>query len=329
MSESEAIANADQFAESVMAGRSRGNMPTIFDSKNPLVKTLTAFQLEVANQYGYMFKDMPQDMKNESVGKLVKGYATMFLGAYAYNALYSALTGRDAAFDPIGIIEELLRDLGLFGEDEEEEPVDAAWNLFENVVQEVPFVGGLLGGGRVPIASALPYSGDLEQLKSGVEKLLEGDLSEVTSEWLKPVYYLALPMAGGQIKKTAQGLQMFSDDHPVAGSYTKSGNLRFPVEDTIGNRAKAAIFGQYANKNAREYFDNNLSPLKEKQIQELIEVDLPISEYWAYRKGLAQQKTVPEKLDYIASLDLPIAKKNILANNAVTRKNPINMADYE
>lgn len=330
MSENEAITNADQFAESVMAGRSRGNMPTIFDSKNPLVKTLTAFQLEVANQYGYMFKDMPQDMKNESVGKLVKGYATMFLGAYAYNALYSSLTGRDAAFDPIGIIEELLRDLGLFGEDEEEEPVDAVMNLAENVLEEVPFVGGLMGGGRIPISSAIPYDGNVTDFIEGASKLvLEGDTSDLTTEWLKPVYYMALPMGGGQIKKSVQGLQMFSDKHPVAGSYTSSGNLRFPVEDTFANRVKAAMFGQYANKNAREYFDSGFAPLKEKQIKEFAAVDMPISEYWEYRKGLAQQKTVDEKLDYIAGLDLPIAKKNILANNAVTRKTPIDMADYK
>lgn len=329
MSENEAITNADQFAESVMAGRSRGNMPTIFNSKNPLVKTLTAFQLEVANQYGYMFKDMPQEMKDEATGKLVKGYVTMFLGAYAYNALYSSLTGREAALDPIGIIEDLLRDLGLFDEDEEEEPSEAAWNLVENVVQEVPFVGGLLGGGRIPIASALPYDGDLERLKTGVDKLIEGDTSEVTSEWLKPLYYMALPMGGGQIKKSVQGLQMFSDKHPVAGSYTSSGNLRFPVEDTIGNRVKAAIFGQYASKEAREYFDSGFAPLKEKQIKEFAAVDMPISEYWEYRKGLAKQETVDEKLAYIDSLDLPISKKNILANNAVKRKNPIDMADYK
>jgi hypothetical protein len=83
MSEMEAIQNADQFAESVIAGRSRGNMPTIFDSKSPVAKLFTAFQLEVNNQYGYMFKDMPQDMKNESALKLAKGYATMFMGADA------------------------------------------------------------------------------------------------------------------------------------------------------------------------------------------------------------------------------------------------------
>ena len=108
MTEVEAIRNADLFAEGLMAGRSRGNMPTIFESKNLLTRMATAFQLEVANQYGYMFKDMPQDMKDAGIGKMLKGYATMFLGAYAYNALFSKLTGRNSAFDPNRILQELL-----------------------------------------------------------------------------------------------------------------------------------------------------------------------------------------------------------------------------
>jgi hypothetical protein len=330
MSENEAIRNADQFAESVMAGRSRGNQPTIFDSKNPLVKTLTAFQLEVANQYGYMFKDMPQDMKSKSMAKLVSGYAKMFIGAYAYNALYSSLTGRDSAFDPIGIIEELLRDMGLFGEDDEEEPTDIVMNLANNILDEVPFVGGLMGGGRVPISSAIPYDGNVVDIVEGASKLLlEGDTSDLTSEWLKPFWYVAMPMGGGQIKKSIQGLSMFSDDHPVAGSYTNSGNLRFPVEDTLLNRVQAGLFGQYASKNARDYFDNGRSPMKEKQIQEFIDVEMPIRDYWEYRDGLKEQDTLEEKFDYIADLDLPVEKKNILINNIVDRKEAVDMTGYE
>ena len=329
MSESEAIQNADQFAENVLAGRSRGNQPTIFDSKNPLVKTLTAFQLEVANQYGYMLKDMPQDMRNDTNAKLVKGYVTMFLGAYAYNALFSSLTGRDAAFDPIGIIEDLLRDI--FGDDEEEkEPTDIVMGFAENIMQDIPFVGGLMGGGRVPISSAMPYDGNVMDILEGGGKLLfEGDTSDLTSEWLKPVYYLALPVGGGQIKKTVQGLSMFSDDHPIAGSYTKGGDLRFPVDDTIGSRVKAAMFGQWSSKNARDYFDNNRAPLKEKQIQEFIDVDIPIRDYWEYREGLSGLDKLSEKADYIAGLDLPISKKNLLINNIADRKEDINLEGYE
>lgn len=332
MSENAAIKNADQFAENVLAGRSRGNNPTIFDSKNPLAKTLTVFQLEVNNQYGYMFKDMPQDLAKESKAKLVKGYVTMFVGAYAYNALYSSLVGRDAAFDPIGIIEDLMRDLGFGGDEEEEEeiaPIDAVLNLTNNIFEELPFVGGLLGGGRIPLSSALPYGGVTEAIEGTLQDLSEGNTETLTKEWLNPVLYLALPMGGGQIKKTAQGLKMFDDDLPIAGSYTDSGNLRFPVEDTPKNKIQAALFGQYANENAKMYFDNDIAPLKEKQIQEYIDVDLPIADYWKYREGLKGLETLNEKGDYIGDLDLPISKKNILINNIADRNKPIDYTDFD
>jgi hypothetical protein len=324
MSENAAIKNADEYAAGLMADRSRGNMPTLFEAKNPAAKLVTAFQLEVANQYAYMLKDMPQNMKEETTGKLVKGYLSMFIGAYAYNALYSTLVGRDAAFDPIKILSELLQDIF----DEEEEPTDVAMNFVENVLEETPFVGGLLGGGRIPIASALPFDGNFMDTIEGIGKLAEFDFSDVTTEWMNPVYYLLLPTGGGQLRKTNQGLSMFDDDLPIAGSYTKSGNLRFTVDETPANVLQAALFGQYASKNARQYFDENRAPLSEKQIQELKDVDIPIADYWKYRDGLKDLKKLNEKADYIASLDLPVDKKNILINNIADREEPIDLTDY-
>ena len=122
---------------------------------------------------------------------------------------------------------------------------------------------------------------------------------------------------------------MFDDNLPVTGSYTDSGNLRFPVEDTIKNRVQAGIFGQWANKNAREYFDNERKPLKEKQIEEYEELDLPISDYWKYREELAKKKKTADKIDYIASLDLPVSKKNIMANNVANNEEKLDLTDYK
>jgi hypothetical protein len=327
MSESQAIKDADQFAKNLMAGRSRGNMPTIFESKNPLIKICTAFQLEVANQYGYMFKDTPQDSKNKV--RLVKGYATAFMGAYLYNALFSSITGRDAAFDPIGIIEDLLRDLG-FGDDEEkEETKDVILNFADNVVDEVPFISGLTGGGRVPLSSAMPYDGIGAAFEGIVTDMSEEDYKSIAKEMLNPLYYLIMPVGGGQIKKTVEGLSMFSDDHPVAGSYTDSGALRFPVEDTFGNKAKAAMFGQWANKNARDYIENGRKPLNEDQLQEYIDLEMPIQDYWAYRDGLKKQETLEDKFEYINSLDVSTEQKNIMINNVVDRKEQVDMERYD
>lgn len=333
MSEAEAIKNADQFAENVIAGRSRGNMPTIFNKKNPVTKVLTAFQLEVVNQYGYMFKDMPQDMRNESKLKLVKGYVTMYVGAYAYNALYSTLVGRDAAFDPIGIIEELLRDLGAFGEDDKEDPLNALVNFATNIAEEIPFIGGLMGGGRIPISSALPYDGiSIDSFSEMMSDVSEGNWKKIGMEWLNPVYYLVAPMGGGQAKKTIQGLSMFDDDLPIAGSYTDSGKLRFSVEDNVQNRVQAAVFGQYASENARDYFDQERSPLAEKQTQEYAELykdsGMSIQEYWTIRDNLKELDNFNDKATYIAGLDIPDSSKNILVNNATARESEIDLSGY-
>ena len=325
MSENEAIKNADQFAESVIAGRSRGNMPTIFNSKNPVTKMFTAFQLEVANQYGHMFKDMPQDIGAKSKARLVKGYATMFVGAYVYNALTSVLTGRDSAFDPIRILQEFIGDLG----DDEEEPLDVMGNLASNIVDEIPFVGGLMGGGRIPLASAIPYDDPISMVTGTAQDIADKDWANLRNEWSNPLWYGVLPMGGGQLRKTVQGLSMFDDDLPVSGSYTASGKLRFPVEDTFLNKLQAGVFGQYASSNAREYFDRGQAPLGEKQINEYKELDLPIRDYWEYREGLKKQETLEDKFEYIADLGVSVEQKNIMINNVVDRKEKVDMSNYD
>ncbi len=287
MSEAEAIKNADEFAESVMAGRSRGNMPTIFDAKNPFARILTAFQLEVNNQYGYMFKDLPINLQKEAKKNLVGAYSKMFLGAYAYNALYSQLTGRNAAFDPLRIIQELLEDMFPDDDEEEKKPSEIVGNLVNNVAEELPFIGGLMGGGRIPISSALPYGeGPIEMITGTMQDIENRDIANLTWEWMNPVFYLVAPVGGGQARKTAQGLSMFFGDKPVSGSYTSSGNLRFPVAETPLNIAQAAVFGQWANENARTYIEEGRSPIPESQIQEFLDSGLTYDGWWAQKDTL-------------------------------------------
>ena len=337
MSEMEAIADADRFAENVMAGRSRGNEPTIFNSKNPFIKMFTAFQLEVNNQYQYMFKDMPVDVGTK--GKLIKGYATMFLGAYAYNALYSSLVGRDAAFDPIGLIEDVLKELGIGGDDDEEEKSasEKFTSITEDFLQQLPFVGGLFGGGRVPISAAIPYENPIAMITGTGEdalKILDGDkrekaIKDLTTEWLKPVTYLALPFGGGQINKTVQGLSMYDEDLPVAGSYTNGGDLRFTADESLGGKIKSALFGRWASQSAQDYVDSGFKTVKESNIEEMLELGMNSTEYRKYRNGLnrAGDKN-SDKLDYINDLDVPIEHKNIMANNVLDRDYEVDMSNY-
>ena len=327
MNETTAIQNADEFTEGVMAGRSRGSMPLIFEAKNPIYKIFTTFQLEVANQYDYMFKDMPTDMKEEKISKLAKGYVSMFLGAYAYNALYSKLAGRNAAFDPIRIVQELLGDLF---DDEEDKPSEMLSKALDTIGGEVPYIGGIVfGGGRIPVSSALPYDGLVDSITNTASDFENKNYKNIAKEWLNPVYYLALPAGGGQLKKINEGMAMFSDDNPVAGSYTTSGNLRFAVEDNATNRIQALLFGQWASENAQQYIEEGRQPLKGKQIDEFAQLGMSMQDYWAYRDGLKGKKTVADKFEYISDLNVTDEQKNIMINNLLNRNEEIDMSNYD
>lgn len=341
MSIQEAMSNADEFAKDVIAGRSKGDMPTVFNKKNPVAKLFTAFQLEVNNQYGYMFKDIPTDLGGEAKEKLVGAFVKMFLGAFFYNMLAEEITGRKSAFSPIDIAIDSYKtatneNLGL-GE--------KVTSIGGDLIGEAPFLGGVAGGGRLPIQAALPSVSDTV---SSVADLFDMNVENKTSaintlkkELSKPLYYIALPFAGGQLKKTIEGLSMYNKDLPIAGSYTNSGKLRYTVSEDLGAKIKARIFGQYSVKEAKEYFDEGYSPLTEKQTQELVELDIPMSDYRQYKNKLKEIDKIKQdeiddgtsklemKLDYINGLELSNEQKNILANNATTRKEKIDMSKYD
>lgn len=341
MSIQEAMSNADEFAKDVIAGRSKGDMPTVFNKKNPVAKLFTAFQLEVNNQYGYMFKDIPMDLGGEAKEKLVGAFVKMFLGAFFYNMLAEKITGRKSAFSPIDIAIDSYKtatneNLGL-GE--------KVTSIGGDLIGEAPFLGGVAGGGRLPIQAALPSASDTV---SSVADLFDMNVENKTSaintlkkELSKPLYYVVLPFAGGQLKKTIEGLSMYNEDLPIAGSYTNSGKLRYTVSEDLGTKIKAGIFGQYSVKEAKEYFDEGYSPLTEKQTQELVELDIPMSDYRQYKNKLKEIDKIKQdeiddgtsklemKLDYINGLELSNEQKNILANNTTTRKEKIDMSKYD
>ncbi len=281
MSDIEALRNADEFAKDIMAGRDKGSMPTIMNRKNPLMKLFTAFQLEVNNQYGYMLKDMPRDLKDEELNKLIGAFAKMFLGAWLYNKFSESVTGRKSAFSPIDIVVDAVNTV----QNENMSGYDKFNTIMEDVAGEVPFIGGLVGGGRLPISSALP---DLANTTEALFNLSDKDkrvnsLKTLKSELMKPVFYVAMPFGGGQIKKTIEGASMYSHDLP--GSYTSNGKLRFEADKSAIGVVKSLAFGQYASKNAKEYFDNGYAPLTKEQQEEIKKLGISVNEYREYRSA--------------------------------------------
>lgn len=325
MSEEQAHAESGKFAARIMGDRTKGANAMFYNSK--LFNVVGQFQLEVNNQLYSMFYDTYHESKEKAKGDSIKTAAgitftlgQLFVMTHIFGQTFKAVAGYNPTFDVIGIIATAL---GL-GDDDDDNVVDNLQEAADQLLDALPYSNLMTGGGRIPLSSAIP---DIGGLITGGKDNYGNDL-EFSKEMAK-LPYLLMPAGYGQIKKTTQGLKMFDKDNPVPGSYTDNGNLRFPVEDTPFNRIQAGLFGQWSNENAREYFDNERQPLKEKQIREYKDLDLPIADYWKYRDGLKEQKTLEDKFNYIADLDFPVSKKNIMINNIVDREEKVDMTNYD
>ncbi len=258
----EAFDNADTFAANLMADRSKGAQPTAFNSVNPIRKVFTMFQLEVNNQLSYLFKDLPR--AKQSVPKLAWAYTKVFTGAYLFNTVYHQLTGRDSAFDPIGMIADAFGFDPLDDDDKDKKKksgVDIALDLGENVAEQIPFVGGLLGGGRVPISSAFPDFGKLkEEYENGYDgKRIALDAAKSAAN---SAAYLLLPFGGGALKKAAEGAATVY----AGGSYSLDKNgekiLQFPqYGQSPRDWAQAMLFGKSSLQGAQEWADDDYQSL--------------------------------------------------------------------
>lgn len=268
----EAFDNADTFAANLMADRSKGAQPTAFNSVNPVRKVFTMFQLEVNNQLSYLFKDLPR--AKQSVPKLAWAYTKVFTGAYLFNAVYHQLTGRDSAFDPISMVGdafdldplELIAEAFGLGDDDDKDKkkksgVDIALDLGKNVAEQVPFVGGLLGDGRVPISAAFPDFGKLiEEHENGYDnKRIALDAAKSAAN---SAAYLLLPFGGGALKRTAEGAATVY----AGGSYSLDKNgekiLQFPqYGQSPRDWAQAMLFGKSSLQGAQEWADDDYQSL--------------------------------------------------------------------
>lgn len=267
MSEFNAIRNADEFARDLMAGRTKGEMPTAFNSKNPIVKMFTAFQLEVNNQFAYMAKDLPRDLGDEAKNKLVGAFIKMFLGAWVYNQLTEKVVGRKAAFSPIDTIKEIYDtatndNLKITGK---------STNILENLTQDIPFVGGLIGGGRLPISSA-----------ANPLKILKGE-STLKDETKKAVFFTILPFGGGQLKKSIEGASMYLNSKEIKGSYNSKGKLRFEAKKDSLSVTQNILFGQSSGESAREYFNNGYAPIDKNTLEKIKKQNISVDEYRKYQ----------------------------------------------
>lgn len=339
MSEQKAHIETDKWVSKLMSDRSLGQQPLLYNSK--FFGLFTKYQLEVRNQLDSMFYDTLQEIKEKyeniesglekNARTAAKVTATLFKLAVAqhiFGTAFEAMAGYNPAFD---IIEVILTACGFDDEeDSEDTTLDNLEQAFFELLGDMPYSSLITDGGRIPISSALPIQ---EVIMGKDQNGYDLSREERGLKALEALPYYFLPTGYGQLKKTVQGLSMFDDDLLIAGSYTDSGKLRFSVEETMGEMVRAGFFGQYASKNAQKYFDEERAPLSDKKTQELVDLDIPIAEYWKVQDGLkalGEDAKLAEKIDYIADLEeFDTWQKNIMANNLTDRKDPIDLTGYE
>lgn len=289
MSESLAMEEADAFAARVMADRSKGSMPTLFNSNNPFFKAFTQFQLEVNNQFSEVFKDLPRAYKEKGLAALAAALLKYFFGAYIYNEVYEKIVGRRPALDPFGIINDTVGDLTgyelpnlvtLAGnavqgkrtsfETEKVGLGGAGKNLTENVLGEMPFSSGLaligvdLDGGRIPASSAIP---DLTALWDAATT--EGWSGEKrwneTQKELNKLAYILPPFGGNQIGKGVKTAKQILQGGKYGVDAEGNDELQYPIDNTPGNWVRGMLFGASSLPESQAYYNGDQKALTGEQ----------------------------------------------------------------
>ena len=287
MLEEDAMREADRFAANIMADRSKGATPTMFQSRNPLVKLFTQFQLEVNNQFSNIFKDLPREMRKRGLQALAWALFKMFFSAWAYNELYEKVVGRRAALDPIDMTNELVGDATgyrlnnvldvAFGSEagfiHEGKPAgfgNTVTNFLTSTAEELPMAGGVLGGGRVPFSSALPDVSTIWKVATNKELDSETKNAKLWEEVRDPLLYLGLPFGGGQIRKVAQGIYAVAKGGKFYRNNKGELQMQYPVFTdegamTVMRDVQAGVFGRNATKEARDWVQGGFSKLSTKE----------------------------------------------------------------
>ena len=357
-----ALANADTFAGSVLADRAIGELPVIFNSKNPLVKVFTMFQVEVNNDLSHLLKDIPREARQKGMAALVMSILKYMLGVYMFNDLFEWLFGRRVSLDPLDMLNDLVGDAtGYELPNMFESAVLIAkgewdgWEEFENGkggnflsdlvadmrewADDVPFISGLLGGGRFPIQAMLPDKGTLEPAWDALVDILKGsedqentnvyDLSKMYKAVKNPLWYWVSPAFGGQARKMAEGLYAYTQH----GSYsqTKQGKvLQYPILD-YRDLAKAMVFGKTTTRYGKEWVKSDFDSLSVPQTEAYISLVAGGSDpeliYEMLHDLKGTDRTAAEKAYALATANLDDGERIMLFGALDRDKEADNFAD--
>ena len=261
--------------------------------------------------------------------KLAAMIAKFLLGAWLYNQVYEFVVGRKAALDPIGIVNDSVGDftgyqlpnvfeLGIDAvrgdaslQTNRETLPDAIGSLGGNLADEVPFIGGLLGGGRIPISSALPDAGNLINAATNRNWSAKKRLATTGKELGGSIgTYLLPPFGGGAVKKLWQTTKGLIQGGVYGMDAEGNDQLKYPLYmDSPWDAAKTIIrgtlFGPTTTQTGREWIENGFGyqSAKKTGVYKDMRREVGDREAWQTLQGMqdagsgAQQREALQNLD--------------------------------
>ena len=343
-----AMEYADDFTSRLLAERSQGTLPEVFNNK--ALKMFTQFQIEPTNiVLGYMHDAKMREKRAIEEGanpalakaKTAADLLSMAVSSQVFNNIFESIFGSRPNIDLIEVIKIAL------GYDDDEEEDNVFKKLFglnvkknDNPVSEnlgnalgellsympiinqfgenarVPTVGMLedMFGGYGELGTALTnlaeakYNGDEEEVSKS--KLQLGSVAEGA---IKNTAKYALPTGGG-----IQAARMYDTarTYQKGGNYNAKGQLRYPVQGqdkTPARFAQALLFGRKNMPTAKEYANNGYKALSEKQTNEYN--SLENTSYKQYLRFVNADKT--NKLGTLLALDTTTSDKWKIFNNSI------------
>lgn len=253
LTDKDAINFAQNATRNVVAGRGIGEVP--LGQKSKVIQFVAPFQLEVANQW-LMAKDW---IDEKTFGKFV----TLALTAHVFNEASERVSGNRILPDPLEYLEQ-----GIKAYEEEGGGKEGGFKLGMRILggYASTFPGATNIAGFFPEKTRQEYFGSLDPgrfgsgspLTKAIKKTSQG-ISEGSAANL--ITYIGLPFGGAQVRKTKGGIDAVTQ----GGMMNDRGELSFPLNDNTAAKIQALVFGQYANPNARLFFDRDLYRLSQKE----------------------------------------------------------------
>jgi hypothetical protein len=89
----------------------------------------------------------------------------------------------------------------------------------------------------------------------------------LTEELVKTLTTNLLPFGGVQLRKTLSGIKATLE----GGMFNSRGQLQYPIAQDLLGKLQAVIFGPYSGRFAQMYFDNEMSPLSDRDSAYLLQ----------------------------------------------------------